>query len=129
MFHTFRQNNSGGSFHYDADVDVYVIVEGKDIHEITRRAGDIGIYFNGCDTGTDCSCWGDRWDEPCSNEHLDKTPSIYRNRMMKKHMTKEPTNDSNTVIHYLNGTRMYANSDTAMENPFSSSLSHPRRER
>lgn len=65
-FWTFSQNNSGGSFDYQPNDGIthYVIVEATSLIHALSRAGDIGLYFNGCDSGMDCSCCGDRWSEP-----------------------------------------------------------------
>lgn len=66
MFYHFRQNNSGGSFTVDhtRGISVNVIVEGETLDEITERAKNIGLYFNGVNEGCDCECCGDRWYEP-----------------------------------------------------------------
>ena len=60
MFYTFKQNNSGGSFVIDDKVDVYVVIEANSSTHANERAVDIGIYFDGCYRGRDCSCCGDR---------------------------------------------------------------------
>ena len=62
-FYSFRQNNTGGSFEIDTDsgITVYVIIEAGSADEANRIAESKGIYFNGCDTGSDCECCGDRW--------------------------------------------------------------------
>lgn len=61
MFYTYNQNNSGGSFHHDDKITLYVIVEADSPDESDTIAEDIGIYFNGCDEDIDCPCCGDRW--------------------------------------------------------------------
>jgi hypothetical protein len=75
FFH-FRQNNSGGRFDIDDTVTCSVIIEAYSTKEANARAEDIGIYFNGCDTGADCSCCGDRWYEAYDHNGTD-TPLIY----------------------------------------------------
>lgn len=77
-FYTFRQNNSGGSFdHFPEDgIGVAVIVEAQNFSQALDRAERIGLYFNGCDTGRDCSCCGDRWSEPWSEDGTER-PEIY----------------------------------------------------
>lgn len=64
-FFTFNQNNSGGSFDHDrhSGIGYNVVIEAIDEKDALRRAEDIGLYFNGCDTGMDCSCCGDRWSD------------------------------------------------------------------
>lgn len=41
------------------------------------RAIYIGIYFNGCDTGADCTCCGDRWYAQGDDADGTDTPLIY----------------------------------------------------
>lgn len=62
-FFEYDQNNSGGSFHIDdaTGIGPRVWIEAADAVEADYRAGRIGIYFNGCEAGRDCSCCGDRW--------------------------------------------------------------------
>ena len=76
FFH-FSQNNSGGSFHINETVAHHVIIEAYDALGANTRAMEIGIYFNGCDTGADCSCCGDRWSEQWREDNGDDTPLIY----------------------------------------------------
>lgn len=77
-FH-FSQNNSGGSFDISDSVAHHVIIQAYDAKDANRIAENIGIYFNGCETGADCDCCGDRWGEQWVNEEGDETPSIYGN--------------------------------------------------
>lgn len=60
----FNQNNSGGSFEVDekAGIGHSVIIEANNAIHANAIAENIGIYFNGCDSGSDCPCCGDRWD-------------------------------------------------------------------
>lgn len=60
----YNQNNSGGSFDVDDNVCEYVFIEARSVNEANTFANELGIYFNGCSTGRDCSCCGDRWHEP-----------------------------------------------------------------
>jgi hypothetical protein len=75
-FFLFMQNNSGGSFDVNETVAHNVIIEAYSANDANARAEDIGIYFNGCDTGADCSCCGDRWYEAEDHDGTD-TPLIY----------------------------------------------------
>ena len=62
-YYTFTQNNSGGSFDHDHNRGIgYVVC----IHALTadhanHLAEEKGLYFDGCATGIDCDCCGDRW--------------------------------------------------------------------
>lgn len=75
-FYTFCQNNSGGSFDESAEVGKYVIVEAVDALHANARAELLGIYFDGCSTGHDCSCCGDRWYRADERDGFDQ-PIIY----------------------------------------------------
>lgn len=63
MFYTFTQNNSGGRFTLNMEEGITqdVIIEADSLSEALEKAEDLGLYFNGVDTGRDCSCCGDRW--------------------------------------------------------------------
>lgn len=63
MFYEFNQNNSGGGFDFDekAGITHYVIVEADSADDANDRAERIGLYFEGCESGMDCPCCGDRW--------------------------------------------------------------------
>ena len=63
MFYYFNQNNSGGSFRFDESEGIthHVVIEANNASDANKDAEEIGIYFNGCRTGRDCDCCGDRW--------------------------------------------------------------------
>ena len=73
---TYNQNNSGGSFHKDKDVDVYVIIQATSFKEANDFAKAIGIYFGGVAYGVDCGCCGDRW-YPADKMDGKTSPEIY----------------------------------------------------
>ena len=76
MYYHFRQNNSGGSFHFDdRGITINVIVEAESERVAIARAEDIGLYFDGCEKGMDCDCCGDRWSVPWGEP--DAVPSVY----------------------------------------------------
>lgn len=58
---SFRQNNSGGSFEVNENLDILVIIQARTPSEANNLAEKIGIYFDGCASGYDCGCCGDRW--------------------------------------------------------------------
>jgi hypothetical protein len=107
-FHTFNQNNSGGAFVITDDLAMYVIVEGANIDQIVERAQALGIYFDGCETGEDCPCCGDRWDMPWRDE-LSEQPEVYGELVVNSHVLTDSllvNEDAFGVIHYLDGTRV-----------------------
>lgn len=57
-WYEYRQNNTGGRFIGPA---LYVFVEALNGDVADAIAERLGIYFNGCYSGQDCSCCGDRW--------------------------------------------------------------------
>jgi len=75
-FYTFNQNNSGGSFVFDEEAGIthFVVIEALDEKHAISRAEDIGIYFNGVNSGSDCECCGDRWYEPYDGHEY---PEVY----------------------------------------------------
>lgn len=77
FFH-FNQNNTGGSFEFDKEAGIthHVIIEADSVDEANGRAQEIGIYFDGCESGTDCSCCGDRWSRAWDTD-ADAEPLIY----------------------------------------------------
>ncbi len=76
-FWTFNQNNSGGSFNHEPDrgIGYRVVVEALDAKDAVARAERIGLYFNGCDSGRDCSCCGDRWSDYMDEDDGTDTPT------------------------------------------------------
>lgn len=74
FFH-FPQNNSGGSFTGPAH---HVIVEASSGAEANVRAQDeFDIYFDGCRSGMDCPCCGDRWHPIWGGDVGDDLPNVY----------------------------------------------------
>lgn len=99
-FYTFYQNNSGGCFDNDDNVCEHVIVEARSVEQVNNRALDIGIYFDGVDSGMDCSCCGDRWSEIEDEDEGKEVPMIY-NTPVKE--AGDSAFRDKCIIHYLNG--------------------------
>lgn len=100
-FYTFNQNNSGGSFDVDHEEGIshYVIVEGEDVAHVEYLAKRIGLYFDGAG---DCSCCGDRWNEPWGE--LDSEPLVYDVPALEySDGWKWIGNGPEGYIHYLDG--------------------------
>ena len=64
MFFEFDQNNTGGHFTVDKNLCHRLFIEASDTGTAIDKAVAMGVYFNGCDDGSDCPCCGDRWHEP-----------------------------------------------------------------
>lgn len=70
-YFVYCQNNSGGRFVHDPEkLSYYVAIEAESISGAAAKAEELGIYFNGCDDGRDCSCCGDRWYRQSEPEEL-----------------------------------------------------------
>src|SRR5262245_57822169 len=82
MFYEFSQNNSGGYFvnHPEKGIGHTVWVEADDACHANARAVIIGLYFDGCRTGVDCTCCGDRWHRQWGDEQGVKAPVPYERR-------------------------------------------------
>ena len=67
QFYEISQNNSGGSFVTDDKLCHRLFIEAESSDEAESIAEDLGCYWDGCSTGNDCSCCGDRWHRPWDN--------------------------------------------------------------
>lgn len=108
-FYSFNQNNSGGSFDFDeADgITHWVIVEADSLDDAIKRAQNIGIYFDGCSTGRDCSCCGNRWYEPWSDDASEQ-PEIYGEALTSETFDEQSigkwmTDGKEACVHYKDG--------------------------
>ena len=48
-----------------------MFIEAESSDEAASIAEDLGCYWDGCDTGNDCPCCGDRWYRPWSSDGID----------------------------------------------------------
>lgn len=85
-FYHYHQNHSGGHWAFDAErgISVEVIVEADSALDANDKAERIGLYWNGCEQGLDCSCCGDRWDEQFEDEKGDPEPAVYGQLVLDK---------------------------------------------
>jgi len=99
-FWSYRQNNSGGGFDRDENLDVHVIVQAKDADDANDRAQLLGVYFGGVDRGQDCECCGDRWGEAYGVG--DEEPLVY-GTPVEAHCAGEFGDV--VIIHYRDGSK------------------------
>lgn len=81
-YFAYVQNNSGGSFDFDAQrgISHVVIVQAIDWQDADFRASRIGLYFDG---DGDCSCCGNRWDSAEWSGSVSTTePTVYGARLV-----------------------------------------------
>lgn len=108
----FNQNNTGGSFEVNEMVCHRVYIEAKDADEANKIAIDMGIYFDGCSTGMDCFCCGDRWypargdgdsfPYKYDKDEIFKTPKEYMQAMADKYGWTSP----DARIYYEGGKKV-----------------------
>jgi hypothetical protein len=97
FFH-FPQNNSGGGFHITDKLAHHVVIEASNAEFANIKLKALGGYFDGCNTGIDCGCCGDRW-ERVSDSDGQESPSLY-----SIYVWLYEANDQNrVVVHYADG--------------------------
>ena len=104
MFYAYDQNNSGGGFIVNDDVTYNVIIEADSADEANAKAEDVGIYFDGCETGDDCPCCGDRWYAAWRDEG-DATPMIYGKPVEEHDEMWAKDNEPWAHVYYKDGTK------------------------
>ena len=99
MFITFKQNNSGGYFIEDENVDVFVIIEGDSLKEVLDKASDVFEDYREF-----CPCCGERWNDDCKNENdLKEEPMIYDESVYE--FNDSWYKDSKVIIYRADGTK------------------------
>lgn len=79
-FYLYRQNNSGGQFDLSDGVRVYTVIEAYSEDHANSLSSNFGIYFDGCSSGSDCECCGDRWyDSPTEYDNWEDITYYSRN--------------------------------------------------
>lgn len=105
-FWHFSQNNSGGSFDFSESEGIthHVVIEAESAEDANVKAIQKGLYFDGCDTGQDCPCCGDRWHRQWDSNAGDKLPSIYGQPLGTEgggHEWMKPGKE--TAVHFADG--------------------------
>ena len=99
MFITFIQNNSGGYFIKDENVDVFVIIEGDSLKEILDKASDVFEDYREF-----CPCCGERWDDDYKSENnLEEEPMIYGESVYE--FNDSWYKNSRAIIYRADGTK------------------------
>ena len=81
-----------------------MIIEADSANEANIKAEEIGIYFNGCSIGMDCSCCGDRW---CSVDEgdADNNALVYSDSVGNYNCMWTPLGKAYAYVYYKNGTK------------------------
>jgi len=88
-FFEFNQNNSGGSFTTNDKLCHRLFIEAGDADEANIIAENLGCYWDGCESGNDCSCCGDRW-YPCDRP-VDISAYLKNGYPIRLYITAEST--------------------------------------
>jgi hypothetical protein len=113
-FFNFRQNNTFGSWDINEDVNINVIVEADSPESANEIAVKHGVYFNGCNNGTDCQCCGDRWND-CYGDGYE-VAEIYGVPLVPTDVV-ERFEDADSVVYYDDGPRVYFNAGSSYSSP------------
>ncbi len=93
----FDQNNSGGYFIQNEDVDHYVAIQALDAKHAMQRAEDI---FE--DYSESCECCGSRWYSWVDDSDGTDIPEVYGTPYTA---TKKSYYRENMILHYIDGTK------------------------
>lgn len=108
-YFTYGQNNTGGNFVYDnvKGIATYVMIEAESADKANQKAEELGLYWNGVDTSSDCDCCGDRWYPASSDAEGDIRPSIYGMPVqfltIKNDLIKWHKEGYECFVHYADG--------------------------
>jgi hypothetical protein len=105
-FFAYNQNNSGGVFDLTDNVTHWVIIEAGDATEANAKLEHFGGYFNGCESGRDCSCCGDRWYAQMEEDAGEPEPLVYGKtpaEFVAENSFLWMPDGKEVVVHYADG--------------------------
>ncbi len=106
-YYHYNQNNSGGSFRFDekAGITHHVLIQAKNIEQADSKAEEIGLYFEGCTSGRDCNCCGDRWSRQWSEEDGKDEPLVYGSHVdsLEAYLSLWMAEGKETAVHHADG--------------------------
>ena len=97
MFYTYGQNNSGGYFMQDDNVDQYICVEANSPSEADAIVTEIVEDYH-----ERCECCGPRWYIDASERDGQEVPSLYRQPITER---EAGYGQDTVIIYYANGVR------------------------
>ena len=104
-YYHFRQNNSGGSFVINDRVAHHMVIQAYSAEDANSRALGLGIYFDGCETGEDCECCGDRWYPQESERYATDVPLVHRDPPEKVDDFFTPPGQPVCHVYHLDGSK------------------------
>ena len=99
-FITYVQNNSGGYYLRNEDVQHYVIIEGFDLWQIEAMANKIFADYSEY-----CKCCGERWSTWKGERDMTDKPIISGYVVGEEFSDEYWCRDKKAIIYYLNGTK------------------------
>lgn len=94
---TFDQNNSGGYFIQNEDVDHYVAIQAINVEHAKQRAYDLFAEYSEY-----CSCCGERWHVWVDEQDGHDVPCIYDEPYTE---LKKSSYRHNMIMHYVDGSK------------------------
>lgn len=101
-FYKFRQNNTYGQRQTVEGVLGYAVyVQAYTAASANEIAQGLGIYFDGCASGLDCECCGDRWSRADEGEG-EEAPLMY-GEPLEEAAKKRFWSNLPVYVHYRDG--------------------------
>ena len=99
-FYLQQQNNSGGYWFQDDNVDVFVFVEAKTVKQAIKKFKKICAPYMEY-----CECCGYRWDFEYLGEHNGKDEPMIFGENYKEFNNPFWCTNGKAIIYYLDGTK------------------------
>jgi hypothetical protein len=112
QFYEISQNNSGGSFVINDKLCHRLFIEAESSKQATRIAENLGCYWDGCASGMDCDCCGDRWHQPDTILDFDNINTRWGGYEVR-HWLKDDNVNKDVAIQNMKA--MYPNADWLTE--------------
>lgn len=106
-FYTLNQNNSGGYFIQNKDIDVFVIIEAETVNQLKEIAGSILDEYRSY-----CSCCGQRWHDSWMDEKDGNDEPLIYGKTVEQFNDSFWCRDGKAIIYYLNGNKKIYNLET-----------------
>lgn len=101
LWYMLDQNNSGGYYYKNKDVQPYVFIQAQSKEEATAKAERIVAQYSNY-----CPCCGERWSTDFYYDEGMDAPEIWGQSLDKK--PKYSFHSNGVVLYHFNGKRTYA---------------------
>lgn len=103
-YYDYSQNNSGGRFVRSENLGDHVLIAAVDHNDANERLKQLGGYFDGVDSGSDCGCCGDRWYAKDSYDMGEENPLICE-MLIPQYMMEFSWPGRKVVVYHPDGYR------------------------